>query len=105
MVTIGIALPNKQKSYHYQPTDDSWLQINEHGSWHVLASSSLAEEGVERVITTSDGLVRWHLAIWLDTVLEAVQLPAGITDLGTSLSDVDGDTLTLQINRKARVNI
>jgi len=81
-------------------TNDGWLKINEHGSWYVLASSSLAEEGVKGVITTSDGLVRWHLTIWLDTVLEAVQLPAGITNLGTSLSDVDGDTLTLQVQRK-----
>ena len=29
-------------------------------------------------------------------MLEAVQLPAGVTDLATSLADVDGDTLTLE---------
>lgn len=74
--------------------DYSWFQIDEDGSWHVLASSSFAEEGVERIITTSDGLVTWHLTIRLDTVFETVQLPAGITDLDTGLSDMDGDTFT-----------
>ena len=77
-------------------TDDSWLQINKHSSWDVLASSSLREEGVEGVISTSDGLVTGHLAIRLDTVLQAVQLPAGVSDLDSSLSDVDRDTLTLK---------
>merc|ERR1712179_742983 len=69
--------------------DNSWLQIDEDGSWDVLSSSSFAEEGVEGIISTSDGLVTWHLTIRLDTMLKAVQLPAGVTDLDTGLSDVD----------------
>ena len=56
-----------------------WLQINEDGAWDVLAGTSLGEEGVEGVITTADGFVRWHLTVGLDTVLKAVQLPTGIT--------------------------
>jgi hypothetical protein len=35
-----------------------------------------------------------HLAIGLDAVLQAVQLPAGVTDLDTGLADVDADNLT-----------
>ena len=35
-----------------------------------------------------------HLTIWLDAVLEAVQLPAGIANLDAGLADVDGDNLT-----------
>jgi hypothetical protein len=35
----------------------------------VLASAGLAEEGVERVVATADGLVRGHLTVGLDTVL------------------------------------
>jgi hypothetical protein len=35
-----------------------------------------------------------HLAIGLDAVLKAVELPAGISDLDTGLADVDGDDLT-----------
>jgi len=74
--------------------DNSWLQIDEDGSGDVFSGSSLTEEGVEGVITASDGLVTWHLAIRLDTMLQAVQLPASVTDLDTGLSDMDGDTFT-----------
>jgi hypothetical protein len=69
--------------------DDSWFQVNEDGTWDVLASSSFAEEGVEGVIATSDGLVRGHLTIWLDSVLEAVEFPTGVTDLDTGLTNMN----------------
>lgn len=60
----------------------------------MLAGTSLREESVERVITTTDRLVGWHLSVRLDAVLKAVKFPAGVTDLDTGLADVDGDTLT-----------
>jgi hypothetical protein len=41
----------------------------------VLAGRGLREEGVERVVLAADGLVGRHHAVWLDAVLEAVQLP------------------------------
>jgi len=69
--------------------DDGWLEIEEDGSWDVLTSTSLGEEGVESIITTTDGFVGWHLTIWLDAVLEAEELPAGVTNLDTGLTDVD----------------
>jgi len=69
--------------------NDGWLEIEEDTSWDVLAGTSLREESVESIITTSDGLVRWHLTVRLDTVLEAEELPAGVTNLATGLSDVD----------------
>jgi len=69
--------------------DDGWLEIEEHTSWDVLSSTSLGEEGVEGIITTSNSLVGWHLSIRLDAVLEAEELPTGITNLDTSLTDVD----------------
>ena len=71
------------------------LEIDEHGTGNVLASSGLAEEGVEGVVTTSDGLVGGHLAVGLDAVLQAVQLPAGIAHLDTGLTNMDRNTLTL----------
>jgi len=74
--------------------DDGRLQVDEHGTGDVLASAGLAEEGVEGIITTSDGLVTGHLAIRLDSMLKTVQLPASVTDLDTGLSDVDGDAFT-----------
>merc|ERR1711976_212037 len=55
----------------------SGFQIHKDSSGHMFASTSLTEEGVEGIITPSNGLVTGHLAIRLDTVLQAVQLPAG----------------------------
>jgi len=74
--------------------DDGWLEIEEDASWDVLSSTSLREEGVEGIITTTDGLVRWHLTIRLDTVLQAKELPASIADLDTSLTKVQAKNLT-----------
>ena len=45
-------------------------------------------------ISSPNGLVAWHLAISLDAMFQAVELPAGIADLDTSLANVDGDSLT-----------
>merc|ERR1712072_907849 len=69
--------------------DHGGLKIEVDAAGHVLASAGLGEEGVEGVIATADGLVGRHLAIRLDAVLEAVELPAGVTDLATALADVD----------------
>jgi hypothetical protein len=55
----------------------------------VLSSSSLREEGVESIISSTDGLIGGHLTVRLDTVLEAEELPAGVTNLDTGLSDMD----------------
>ena len=71
--------------------DNGGLEIEEHTSGDVLASTSLGEEGVESVVTAADGLIGWHLTVRLDTVLEAEELPAGVTDLDTGLTDVDGN--------------
>merc|ERR1712213_134208 len=72
--------------------DDSRLQIDEDSSWDVLASSSLREEGLEGVVP--EGLVGGHVAVGLDAMFEAVELPAGVSNLATGLADVDGDALT-----------
>uniref|UniRef100_A0A8W7P101 Uncharacterized protein n=1 Tax=Anopheles coluzzii TaxID=1518534 RepID=A0A8W7P101_ANOCL len=81
---------------------DRRLQIDEHGTGHMLAGSGLREEGVERIVTTADRLVRRHLAVRLDAMLETVQLPAGVTDLDTGLSDVYGNALTLMEETRER---
>jgi len=69
--------------------NDSWFQINENGTWDMFASTSFGEEGVEGVITTTDGFIGWHLTVRLDTVLQAVEFPTGITDLDTSLANMN----------------
>jgi len=60
----------------------------------MFASASLAEEGVEGIVSAADGLVAGHLTIWLDAMLQAVELPASIADLHASLAHVDTDALT-----------
>jgi len=69
--------------------DDSGLEIEEDSAGDVLAGTSLGEEGVEGIVTTTDSLIGGHLAIGLNSVLEAEELPAGVTDLDTGLSNVD----------------
>ena len=81
-------------SSHSSFIDDSRLKINKHSPGHVLAGSSFGKEGLEGVIP--EGLVAGHAAIGLDAVLEAVELPAGVTNLATSLADMDRNTLTLK---------
>lgn len=39
----------------------------------------LPEEGGECIVPT--GPIGWHLTVWLDSMLQTVQLPAGIADL------------------------
>ena len=62
----------------------------------MLASSGLGEEGVEGVVSCTDSLVRGHLAIRLYSMLQTVELPARVTNLATSLANVDRDALTLK---------
>ena len=74
--------------------NDGWLKIEHNGSWDVLTSTGLGEEGVEGIVTTTDRLIGWHLTIWLDSVLKAEELPACVTDLDTGLTDVDGNNFS-----------
>jgi len=69
--------------------NDGGFQIEEHTSGYVLTGTSFREKGVESIISSSDGFVRGHLSIRLDTVFKAEEFPAGVTDLDTSLSDVN----------------
>jgi hypothetical protein len=55
----------------------------------VLAGTSFTEEGVEGIITTTDGLIGGHLAIGLNTVFQAEQFPAGVTHLDTGLTNMN----------------
>jgi len=78
-----------------QLTDYSRFEIDENCTGNVFASTSLAEEGVKAVVSSSNSLVRGHLTVRLDSMFKAVKLPAGVTNLDSSLSNVDRDALTL----------
>jgi len=60
----------------------------------VFACTSLGEECVKGIIATANRLVAWHLAVRLNTMLEAEELPTRISDLNACLADVDADGLT-----------
>lgn len=62
----------------------------------MLSSSTLIEEGAVTILPISNALENRHLPIGLDSVFQAIQLPAGIADLDASLTNMNGDTLTLQ---------
>ena len=76
-------------------TDNSWFQVNEDRTRHVLSCPSFTEESVEGVVSSSDGLIAWHLTVWLDAMFETVKFPARVTDLNPGLTDVDRDAFTL----------
>jgi len=69
--------------------NNSWFQIKEDTSWDVFTGTGFTEESVESIITTTDGFVRWHLTVRLDTVFKTEKFPTGVTDLATSLTDMD----------------
>ena len=79
----------------YFLTDNSGFQVYEDSTRNVFSRSSFAEKGVKGIITTADGFVARHLAIRLNSMLQAVQLPTSISNLNSSLANVDRNTLTL----------
>jgi hypothetical protein len=60
----------------------------------MLTRTSFAEEGIECVVPATNGLVRGHLSIRLNAMLEAEELPASISDLHACLTNVDAESLT-----------
>ena len=48
----------------------------------------------------SAGLGAAHLSVGLDVMLQAVELPAGVSHLDSGLAHVDGDTLALQTHNR-----
>ena len=44
----------------------------------------------------TNGEVRWHLPIGMNSMFETVQLPTSVSDLTSGLSDVDGNNLPLK---------
>lgn len=66
----------------------------------MFAASSLSEESVGRVVGSFGGTVGRQVTIRLDAVLQAVELPAGVPHLGSSLANMNGDTFTLWRNER-----
>ena len=64
----------------------------------MFATSGFGEEGVERVVRHPGGVVRGHLAVGVDPMLQAVELPGSIAHLAAGLTDMDGYNFSLQRN-------
>lgn len=62
----------------------------------MFARAGFTEEGIEAIISTTNGFVRWHLTIGSDAMFQTVQLPASITDLDSGLANVYRNTFTLK---------
>ena len=77
-------------------TYNSWLQIHKNGSRDMFACSGFAEKRVEGIVSSADGLVARHLAIRLNSMFQAVQLPTSVSNLNPGLANMDRDTLTLR---------
>lgn len=91
-----LTLDSRGGRIQIQFTDNCWLQVNKNGTRNVFPCASLREECVERIVTSSDSFVGGHLAVRLDAVFKAVQLPACIANLYTSLAYVNRDALALK---------
>jgi hypothetical protein len=59
----------------------------------MFPSPSLGEEGAEAIVKTSSCLLRWQHSIRLKAMLKAVEFPAGIAHLATSLANMNRDAL------------
>lgn len=70
-------------------TYNRWLQVNKDSPRNMFSSPSFTKEGVERVVSTSNCLVTWHLTIRLNAMLQTVQFPAGISYLNASLANMN----------------
>ena len=92
---LGVEELSVGSSPHF--IDHGGLQVQEHSSGNVFPSSSLTEEGVESVVSASNGLVRGHLTVRLDAMFQAVKLPARVTNLDPSLTNVNRNTLPLKV--------
>ena len=62
----------------------------------MLPGPCLTEECIKRVVTSPDSFITRHLTIRLDPMFQAIQLPACITNLDPSLTDMDGYAFTLE---------
>lgn len=88
-------IPEANRFFRQELTDNSWLQVDENSSWDVFPSTSFAEEGVEGVVTSPDGLIWGHLPIRLDTMFQTVEFPTSVSNLDASLANMNRNAFPL----------
>ena len=72
-------------------THNAWFQVHVDSTWYVLSRARFAEERVVRFVTVINDhwFITDQVTIRMDPVLQAVQFPAGIAHLYSSLTNVD----------------
>jgi hypothetical protein len=70
----------------------------------VLAGTGLVEESAEAGVGGVGRLLGRHVAVGLDAMFEAVELPARRADLCAGLANVDRDALPLPRANKKNIN-
>jgi hypothetical protein len=76
--------PGRRKS-----TLGQFDKVHDHSTRHVLAGPDLREEGVERTVTDTGPIVRPHLLVWPEAMLEALQLLRPVATLETRMVGMD----------------
>mmetsp|Transcript_3228 Transcript_3228/g.9066 ORF Transcript_3228/g.9066 Transcript_3228/m.9066 type:complete len:395 (-) Transcript_3228:120-1304(-) len=70
------------------------FQVDKQGPRNVLAGSRFAKKGVVRIIFHTRRGIRWHVAVGVNTMFQAVEFPTLVSDLNTGLSEMNRDTFT-----------
>jgi hypothetical protein len=89
---VGIEKLSISSASHF--VDDGGLQIDKDGSRNVLSSRGLGEESIEGIDLLSRSFVGGHHTVGLDSMFQAVEFPAAVSELDSSLTDVNGDDFT-----------
>jgi hypothetical protein len=69
----------------------------------MLASTCLTEDCLKCIVTSTNSLVTRHLAIGLNAMLEAEQLPTCIANLNATLSEMEAKYFTHCWKRESKV--
>ena len=69
----------------------------------MFSCSGLTEKCVKGIVSSADSLVARHLAIRLNSMLQAIQLPTGVADLNSGLTDVYRNTFTLKVKMEGSI--
>jgi hypothetical protein len=77
--------------------DRRGVEIDEKRSRNMLAAAGLSEEGLERTGVTNIGSIGVRSTVGAEAVLEKVELPSRVTELGTSLAQVEVKNLALHL--------
>ena len=72
--------------------DNAAFCIDEDGAWNISTLIRFPEEGIKRDVIT--GVIR-NVPIRLDSMFQAVELPAAVAYLNTGLADVNRYAFTL----------